>query len=268
MGRISATFKRLRWEKEAALVPSLIVGYPSLDVTRQLVPLMARQGADLIELRVPFIDPLAGDAAMQRASHAALQNGVSLADCLGVAADSRRANEIPLVLTSYYKPLDTYGLGRIADDCAAAGVDGLIVPDLPLEEADDLKAACISAGVDLIFMIAPDSTDEHIRRVTEMATGFIYYIFTTDISGARPHLDQEHNELVTRIRQHTSLPLVISSGVNTPEQVAQVTQQADGALVGSALLNLIESLPEEEVLYSVGEFIREMKAATNRKGQE
>ena len=267
MGRISATFKRLRWEKEAALVPSLIVGYPSLDVTRQLVPLMARQGADLIGLRVPFIDPLAGDAVMQRASQVALQNGVSIADCLGVAADSRRANEIPLVLTSYYKPLDMYGLGRIADNCAAAGVDGLIVPDLPLDETSGLKDACVSAGIDMIFMLAPDSTDEHIRRVTEMAAGFIYCVSTNDMSGARPHLDPEYNELVTRVRQHTSLPLVISSGVNTPEQVAQVTQQADGAVVGSALRNLIQSLPEEEVLYTVGEFIREMKAATIGKGE-
>ncbi len=261
MGRISATFKRLRWEKEAALVPSLIVGYPSLDVTRQLVPLMARQGADLIELRVPFNDPLAGNTAMQRASQTALQNGVSIADCLHVAADSRRANEIPLVLTSYYKPLDTYGLGRIVDDCASAGVDGLIVPDLPLDEASELKDACVSAGVDLIFMLAPDSTDEHIRRVIEMVTGFIYCV-SADISGARSHLDQEYNELVTRVRQYATLPLAINSDISTPEQVAQATQQADGAIVGRALLNLIESLPEEEILYSVGEFIREMKAAT------
>jgi tryptophan synthase alpha chain len=261
MGRIAATFKRLRWEKEAALVPSLIVGYPSLDVTRQLVPLMARQGADLVELRVPFNDPLAGDAAMQRASQVALQNGVSIADCLGVAADSRRANEIPLVLTSYYELLDMYGLGRIADDCAAAGVDGLIVPDLPLDEMRELKAASVSVGIDLIFMLAPDSTDEHIRRVTEMATGFIY-LSTTDMFGARLHLDQEYNELVTRVRQYTNLPLAISSDISTPEHVAQVTQQAEGAIVDSALLNLIESLPEEEVLYSVGEFIREVKAAT------
>ncbi len=266
--RIAATFKRLRWEKEAALMPYVTVGYPSLDVTRQLVPLMARQGADLIELGVPFSDPLADGATIQRASHAALQNGVSLADCISVAADSRRANEVPIVLMSYYNPLHKYGLDRLVEDCAAAGVDGLIVPDLPPDEAGDLKAACMSQGLDLIFLVAPTSTDERIRRVAEMASGFIYCVSLTGVTGARTDLGQGYSDLIARVRAHTNLPLVVGFGISTPEQVAQVTRHADGAIVASALINLIESLPEEEVLYSVGEFIREMKEATVGKASE
>ncbi len=246
-------------------MPYLTVGYPSLDVTRQLVPLMARQGADLIELGVPFSDPLADGATIQRASYAALQNGVSLADCLSVAANARRANEIPLVLMSYYNPLYKYGLERLASDCVEAGVDGLIVPDLPPDEAGDLKDACAATGIDLIFLIAPTSTDERIRRVAAMASGFIYCVSLTGVTGARSNLGQDYSDLVARVRQHTNLPLVVGFGVSTPEHVAQVTQHADGAIVASALINLIESLPEDEVLYSVGEFVREMKAATVRE---
>src|SRR5689334_10404404 len=173
MSRISSAFRRLQKVNEAALIPYVTVGYPSLDVTRQLLPVIARQGADLIELGVPFSDPMADGATVQKASQAALEKGVSLADCLSVAAEARRTNEIPLLFMSYYNPIHAYGLQKLTSDCAASGVDGLIVPDLPPEEAGELWAACREANIDLIFLVAPTSTDERLQKVAEMASGFI-----------------------------------------------------------------------------------------------
>lgn len=262
MGRIASTFKRLGKVHETALIPYVTVGYPSLEVTRQLVPVIARQGADLIELGIPFSDPLADGATIQRASHAALEQGVTIADCLSVAAEARRANEIPLIFMSYYNPIHKYGLGRFATDCAASGVDGLIAPDLPPEEAGDLKAACQSAGVDVIFLVAPTSTDERLERVTAMASGFIYCVSLTGVTGARSELGPDAARLVERVRQFTDLPLVVGFGVSTPQQVAQVARFADGAVVASAIVNVIEGLSEEEVLLGVADFVRELKGAT------
>jgi tryptophan synthase alpha chain len=264
VGRIAQTFKRLRWEKEAALIPYLTVGYPSLEVTRQLVPVMARQGADLIELGVPFSDPIADGATIQRASHAALENGVTLGDCLSVAAEARRANEVPLVLMSYYNPIHKYGIERFAADCEASGVDGVIVPDLPPEEAGELKVACGDNGVDLIFLVAPTSTDERLRRVAEMASGFIYCVSVAGVTGARAEVSEEVADLVARVREHTGLPLVVGFGLSTPEHVAKVSQIAEGAVVASAMINLIERLDAEEMVGGVAEFVRELKEATGK----
>lgn len=265
MGRISQTFKRLRWEKEAALIPYLTVGYPTLEATRQLVPLMARQGADLIELGVPFSDPLADGATIQRASQAALENGVTLADCLQVAADARRANEVPLLLMSYYNPIFKYGPDGFAEDCARSGVDGLIVPDLPPEEAGELKEACKANGVDLVFLVAPTSTEERIKKVAEIASGFIYCVSLTGVTGARAELSEGVGDLLARVRAHTDLPLAVGFGLSTPAHIAQVSKIADGAIVASALINLIEGLTEDELIGGVGEFVRELKEATKKE---
>lgn len=265
MGRISATFKRLRWEKEAALIPYLIVGYPSLEIDRQLVPLMARQGADLIFLEMPSTHLLMGDSFLKLATRTALQNGTTISDSLSLAADSRRANEIPLVLSSYYEPISNYGLQQFVADCAAAGVDGLMVPDAPPEEEADLKRACAERGLDFIYLVEPTSTDERIRQIAETASGFICCLASTIASSGHGY---DVIDVVGRVRSHTALPLVAGSEVDTPEQVAIVAQHTDGAIVARALITLIQSLPEEEILYSMGEFIREMKAATNKKGEE
>ncbi len=262
MSRIASAFKRLRKVNEAALVPYLTVGYPSLDITRQLVPVIARQGADLIELGVPFSDPMADGATVQRASHAALESGVSLSDCLSVAAEARLANEVPLLFMSYYNPIHKYGLERFAADCATSGIDGLIVPDLPPEEAGDLKAACEGAGLDLIFLVAPTSTDARLKRVAEMASGFVYCVSLTGVTGARAEVGQSVSDLIARAREHTDLPLVVGFGISAPEHVGRIAQIADGVVVGSALINLIESLPEDEIIGGVAEYVRSLKEAT------
>jgi tryptophan synthase alpha chain len=265
MSRIDTTFRRLRKSGEIALIPYLTVGYPTLELTRQLLPVIGRQGADLIELGIPFSDPLADGATVQRAYHAALENGVTVANCLAVASEARRSNEVPLLFMTYYNPVHTYGLERFAADCAAAGIDGLIIPDLPPEEAAPIKAACEGVGIDLIFLLAPTSTDERIIMVCEMASGFIYCVSLTGVTGARSDLGDSAGDLVARVRQHTDLPLVVGFGIGTPEQVAQVSRIADGAVVGSALINLLESHPPDEpmeIMMEAADYIRALKEAT------
>jgi tryptophan synthase alpha chain len=263
--RIASTFARLKREGQAALVPYLTAGYPSLDMTRQLVRLVSEQGADLIELGVPFSDPLADGATVQRASHAALERGVSPADCLAVACEARQEGvTVPLLFMSYYNPIHRYGTERFTVECAACGVDGLIIPDLPPEEAGELKSACYRAGLDLIFLVAPTSTDERIERVAEMASGFIYCVSLTGLTGARTELGESAGNLVERVRRHTQLPLVVGFGISTPEHVAQVAHVADGAVVGSALIHLIERLPQDECARGVGDYIGSLKRATLR----
>ncbi|HEX8220698.1 MAG TPA: tryptophan synthase subunit alpha [Chloroflexia bacterium] len=267
MGRIANTFRRLKKANEAALVAYVTVGYPSLDLTRRLVPIIGRQGADLIELGVPFSDPMADGATVQRASHAALEQGVSLSDCLSVAAEARRTNEVPLVFMSYYNPILKYGVEAFALDCAASGVDGLIIPDLPPEEAGELKQACDGAGIDLVFLVAPTSTDERLRKVAEMASGFVYCVALTGVTGARSEMGEGVEAMLERVREHIDLPLVVGFGISKPEHVARVSRVADGAVVGSALVNVIESHPDEdEVILSVSEYVRDLKEGT-RRGQ-
>ncbi|MFL5734083.1 MAG: tryptophan synthase subunit alpha [Chloroflexia bacterium] len=280
---IASTFARLKAENRAALIPYLTVGYPSLEATRALLRVISEQGADIMELGVPFSDPLADGATIQRASHAALQNGVSLADCLAVAAEFREhtqqavvgarhasplrlpADQVPLIFMSYYNPIHKYGTRNFALDCAACGVDGLIIPDLPPEEASGLKTACQQAGVELIFLLAPSSTDERIERVVDMAGGFIYCVSLTGVTGARTNVDESAAALVARVRRYTGLPLAVGFGISTPEQVAGVAQFADGVVVGSALINLIESLPEDWLADGVSEYVRSLSQATERQ---
>lgn len=267
--RITSTFERLAREDEAALIPYFTVGFPTLAATLQLVQVAAESGADLIELGVPFSDPVADGATVQRASEAALRNGVTLADCLKLAADVRAAGgaaaDVPLLFMSYYNPLHRYGLDRFAADCATAGADGLIIPDLPPEEAVDLKVACGRYGLDLIFLVAPTSTGERLARVADMASSFVYCVSLTGVTGARTSLGGSASELVARARRHTSLPLVVGFGISRPEHVAEVAAIADGAVVGSALIDLIERQPESALAQPVADYIRSLKEATGRR---
>jgi tryptophan synthase alpha chain len=207
---------------------------------------------------------MADGATVQRASHAALEQGVTLADCLSVAAEVRRSHDVPLVLMGYYNPIFKYGLREFVADAASAGVDGLIIPDLPPEEAGELKGECDQAGIALIFLVAPTSTGERLARVAEAASGFVYCVSLTGVTGARTEMSSDLGKMIARVRRHTSLPLVVGFGISKPEHVARVVQDAgaDGAVVGSALLNLIENLPDDRMEAGVAEYIRSMKQAT------
>lgn len=259
MTRIGETFQRLAG-RECALICFLTAGDPSLSASKELVLQVAQSGADLVELGVPFSDPIADGPSIQASSQRALQAGTTLAGVLDLVRALRRTCQVPLVLMSYYNPILRYGLDRFASDAAAAGVDGLIPSDLPPEEADEWLRHASRVGLDTIFLLAPTSTDERIRRVAEKASGFIYCVSRTGVTGVRETLPEDLPLLIQHIRQHTPKPIAVGFGISKPEQVRQVAQWADGAVVGSALVNLIARTggPAPEI----AALVRALKAAT------
>lgn len=264
MSRISATFERLRQSGRIGIIPYITVGHPELDSALELVPALVRGGADLIELGVPFSDPLADGATIQRSSYQALLNGVTVRHCLATARRLREQIETPLILMGYYNPMLAYGLDRFVADAAAAGVDGFIVPDVPPAESDDLLAACQQHGVDLIFMLAPTSTDRDMDEVARRASGFIYCVSVVGTTGARDVMGADLTGLVGRIRQRTHLPIAIGFGVSRAEHVAYIGQLAEAAIVGSALINQIDAAPPSERVAAVESFIAGLRPTGSR----
>lgn len=247
MSRIEAKFAQLKRAGKTGLALFLTVGYPDKEAVTSLVPALVAGGADIIELGVPFSDPLADGATIQQASHEALRQGVTLRDCIDACRRLRqRSVEVPIVLMGYYNPILTYGLERFAEEGAEAGLDGVIVADLPPEEASPLRKACLSRGLDLIFLLAPTSTNERIRKVCRQATGFIYCVSLTGVTGARKELPAGLPNLIARVRKESSLPLAVGFGVSTRAHVETIGSYADAAVVGSALIDLIRSSPVEE----------------------
>ncbi len=260
MGRIDDTFERLRSRGEAALIPYLMAGYPSLEVTKELLYAIVSAGADLVELGIPFSDPLADGATLQRASQRALQGDVSLRRVLEMVASVRDRVSVPLVLMSYCNPLLRLGEATFAREAAAAGVDGLIVPDLPVEETGALGRACGDAGVAVVGMVAPTSPDERIETIARGASGFIYCVSLKGVTGARSRLPQGVDHLVDRVRRATTLPAVVGFGISSPDQVRAVTAFADGVVVASALLDRIDREPLRGA-QAAGQFVAELKSA-------
>lgn len=240
MSRITTMFENLRRLGRTALMPYLTMGYPQRESALTLVPALVKAGADLIELGVPFSDPLADGATIQAASQQALANGMTLALCLEQAAALRAQGvTVPFVLMGYYNPIFQMGLERFAHRAAAAGIDGVIVPDLPPEESDALHAALRSHELDLIFLLAPTSEDGRVRFVAGRASGFLYLVSLTGVTGARDRLPPDLESFVARVRAATDLPLAVGFGISTPDQAARVAHIADGVIVGSALLKAI-----------------------------
>lgn len=263
--RLAGAFARARAEGRTALVPFLTAGYPTLEESERLFAALARGGADVIEIGVPFSDPLADGATIQRTSERAIANGVTLADCLAMVKRLRADGvETPLVLMGYYNPILQYGVERFAADAAAAGADGFIVPDLPTEESDDLLEASRRHGRDLIFLLAPTSTDQRIAAVAGRASGFIYCVSLTGVTGGRTELPDLTGYL-GRVRAATDLPLAIGFGISSPEHVRQVGAVADGAIVGSALINEIDAAPEGERAAVAEAFMRRLAEGAARQ---
>jgi tryptophan synthase alpha chain len=260
MNRIAEMFARLKAERRTALMPYLMVGYPERDSALDLAPALVEAGADLFELGVPFSDPLADGATIQRASERALANGVRLGFCLETAAKLReRGLQVPLVLMGYVNPFLRYGLDRFVADAAAAGVDGLIIPDLPPEEAADCQALCRAAGLDLIFFVAPTTPEARIAEIAQVASGFIYCVSLTGVTGARRELWEGLPDFLDRVRRHTDLPLVVGFGISTAAHIRQVGQHADGAIVASALINrLDDAAPADRTSVAVA-YLRELQ---------
>lgn len=262
MSRLDQTFARLRARQELGLFPYLTTGFPDRDTCAALLDAVAAAGADGIELGVPFSDPLADGATLQRIGAAALAQGGSIPMALELLRGFRRRWDQPVVLMSYYNPILAYGQERLARDGAAAGLDGVIVPDLPIEEAGDLQSACQGVGLQLIAMVAPTSTDERLTRVATLAGGFIYCVALVGVTGAREQLSDELPRFLQRVRAACPQPLVVGFGISRPEHVLALRGQADGAIVASALADLIESTPPDRRVAAVHDYVKLMKAAT------
>jgi tryptophan synthase alpha chain len=265
--RIGETLGRLRQAGSLGLVGWQTVGYPEKGAAQRLVPALLEGGFDLIELGVPFSDPQADGATIQHASHIALQNGTTPQDCLQVVRDLRREGlAAPLLFMSYFNPIMAMGLERFAGTAAEAGLDGLIVPDLPPEESDELLAALEPEGIDPVFLVAPTSTDERLATVASRSRGFIYCVALTGVTGARRDLSASLPAYLDRVRQVSDLPLVVGFGVSRPEHVAALRGHADGAVVASAIIDLMDKTPPENHPSTLRDYAASLREAAGPRG--
>jgi tryptophan synthase alpha chain len=261
VSRIPATFAALRASGRVALVPFFTAGDPDLATTRALVLGAVAEGADVIELGVPFSDPMADGPVLQRSAHRAIAAGTSLMRILELVADLRRDTDVPLVLFGYYNPLLHYGLERIARDAATAGADAFLCVDLPPEEDAEFRAAARAAGLDLIRLIAPTTPPARIHRIAAAASGFLYCVSVLGVTGGRDALPPELPELVARVRRVTDLPVGVGFGVQRPEQAAWIAGFADAVVVGSAIARIVETTERGGVVERVTAFVRELRVA-------
>jgi tryptophan synthase alpha chain len=257
MSRIAEVFAGLTREGKKGLIPFLTAGDPNLDVTTELMVELAHAGAAIIELGVPFSDPMADGPVIQRASERALRHGFGLEAVLETAAKARKRVETPIVLFSYYNPLLQFGLEKLVREAKEAGIDGVLVTDLTPEEAGPFSALLRANDLDMIFLVAPTSTDDRLRMIAEGARGFIYAVSRTGVTGQRDELSAVAKKLVQRVRQFSNLPVAVGFGISTREQVAETLTYADAAVVGSAIVAEIERCTgSKDIVNKVGEFVR------------
>ncbi len=235
--RIEAVFARARAEQRAVFMPYQAMGYPDRAQTLAIIQTLGENGAEIFEIGIPHSDPLADGPTIQTATYTALMQGTTVEDCLAMVRELRASGMTqPFCAMTYFNPLFAFGVQRFVDHAVAAGIDGLIVPDLPPEEAEELEVACRAAGLATIYLLAPTSTDERIRFIAAHCTGFIYLVSVTGITGARTELPPGLADFVARVRRHTNLPLAVGFGIGTGEQATVVANIADGVIVGSALV--------------------------------
>ena len=236
MSRIAGVFKT----SHKAFIGYLTVGYPDIETTVKAAVVLAQNGCDLIELGIPFSDPLSDGATIQKASQKALEQGVTTKLCLEVASRISRKVSVPLVFMSYYNPILHFGPQAFCEACSKAGIDGLIIPDLPPDEGSELEEATRNCDLDLIYLLAPTSTAERIVLVAKKSRGFIYLVSLTGVTGARRDLPPELEDFVKRVRQKAKQPLCVGFGVSTPEQAKRIAAIADGVIIGSRIIQLLE----------------------------
>jgi len=249
-----------------ALIPYITVGYPSIEATLKVVPLLAQSGADIVELGIPFSDPLADGATIQRASFHALRNGATPKVCLEIAKELSQKTQIPLVFMTYFNPVFSYGLEEFCGACAGSGVSGLIIPDLPPEEGSELEIITQRQGLDLIYLLSPTSTEERIKLVANSSHGFIYLVSVTGVTGTRNKLSSELGAFVARVRKAATQPLCVGFGISTPEQAGQIARMASGVIVGSRIIQLMET--EENFISPVRNFIIELRHALDETSRQ
>jgi len=247
----------LHFQTRPALVAYVTCGDPDLTTTREVVLAAIDAGAEVIELGVPFSDPLADGPVIQRASQRALQRGTSLSDVIKLANDVRKRSQAGLIIFSYLNPVVRMGLVRFSVAAKDAGVDGALITDLPVEESNEYLREMRKAQLATVFLAAPTSTDQRLQRIAQVSTGFIYAVSRTGVTGARQQLPEDASELVRRLRKYTKLPIAVGFGISTPEQFAAVGEFADAAVVGSAIVETIERNPGKEA-ESVAKFIKSL----------
>ena len=257
--RIKQAFDALRREGRPGLIVFLTAGFPDKAATLELVPALVAAGADLVELGVPFSDPLAEGPIIQESSFRALQEEITLEDCLEMVEGLRdRVRDTPLILMGYYNPIYQYGLERFAEDARSKGVDGIIAVDLPQFEAGPLAACCAPRDIPIIPLLAPTSTEESIRSACAGAAGFIYCISVTGVTGAREQVSERGFQLLERVRAHTSLPVAVGFGISRREHVEQVGLKAEAAVVGSALVRVMLESPRDQLVQRASQFVAEL----------
>lgn len=262
MNRIDSTFRELRRERRAALIAFLEAGDPDLPTTRRLMSAAVDNGADLLEIGVPFSDPIADGPTLQGSIEVALQAGTSLPRVLEMIADFRTESSVPVILYGYYNPIFRYGAARFAEDARQAGVDGMLVVDLPPEEVGELYPDIRRQGLHFIFLLTPTSGPDRVKKVLQRASGFVYYVSLTGVTGSKAISVDAVREAVAGLRTHTKLPIGVGFGISTPEEAAAVSEFADAAVVGSAIMRVVAQArgDENRVVADVAGFIKAMKA--------
>ncbi len=266
MSAITDVFARCRREKRAAFIPYITAGDPNLETTAALLPALDRGGADLIELGIPFSDPIADGPANQRAATRALDAGTKLSGIFEVISRCRAEVEAPILLFTYFNPIHARGVERFAEQAAASGVDGVLCLDLPPEEArESYLPALRNHGLDTVFLLAPTSTKPRIKAVAEVSSGFIYYVSRTGVTGSHEPLPKELAKEVKALRRRVKLPVAVGFGISSPEQVAAVAKVADAVVVGSALVRLVEDGGmSEDLPQTLEDRVRELTAPLRR----
>ena len=259
MSRIAEAFATLKSQNRKAFIPFITAGDPDLETTRKLIVELARVGSTLIELGIPFTDPMADGPVIQRASERALQNTFPLEDVLQIVSEARQEIDVPIILFSYFNPLLQFGVEKLAREARSAGIDGVLVTDLVPEEAEEFATVLKRNDLDMIFLIAPTSTDERLKMVAERASGFIYAVSRAGITGAREAMSAEAEKLVNRMRKFSDLPIAVGFGISKPEHVTDVWRYADAAVVGSAIVAKLEHVESSSAAVQViGEFVRQL----------
>jgi tryptophan synthase alpha chain len=259
MSRIADTFADLKRENRRGFIPFITAGDPDLQTTKELIGELARVGSTVIELGIPFSDPMADGPVIQRASERALRHAFGIADVLQIVSEVRKDADVPIILFSYFNPLLQFGIEKLAREATTAGVDGVLVTDLVPEEAGEFASVLKANDLDMIFLVAPTSTDDRLQMIADRASGFIYAVSRAGVTGQRAEMSAEAEKLVNRVRQFSDLPIAVGFGISTPEHVRDVWRYADAAVVGSAIVSEIENADEPEAAVSrVAKFARHL----------
>ena len=269
MNRIAAKFGSLTGSGEKGFIPFVSAGDPDVETSLRVVLTLAENKADVIELGVPFSDPMADGPTIQASSQRALEKGVTLRDVLAMVAALRAKTDVPIVLFSYFNPILRYGIEMLAKDAAAAGADGVLVTDAVDDEAAEIGAILRQNDLDLISLIAPTTTEERLKKIAERSSGFIYAVSRAGVTGARSETSEAAERLVRRVRQFTDLPVAVGFGISSPEQIEDVWRYADAAVVGSAIVAEIErSIANGDTVQCVRQFIRGLLPSFAKDGAE